>query len=226
MAFGADRTRVVVMVMRGAFVQFILGLMVGIPIALMGARMMENQLYLVNRTTHGAWRLLFWLSRERLLWQASFPRAARRLLIPCGRCVMSEGRDGGVSDGCPMFAPAYMGPKKTGAAPSNASTMRTKRRRLREESCDTWSESIRKNRFRPMYAGANMGHPSSLVWKRNSLGSSRRIGPGSFLVCRFRRGRVALPRLLHAFDSRPCGPACSSRLSPPRRQSGCAIGRR
>src|ERR1700686_3622679 len=27
----------------------------------------------------------------------------------------------------------------------------------------TWSESIGKTRFRPMYAGANMGHPSSPV---------------------------------------------------------------
>jgi predicted permease len=55
MAFGADRTRVVGMVMRGAFVQFIFGLMVGIPIALMGARMMENQLYLVK--SYDPWSL-------------------------------------------------------------------------------------------------------------------------------------------------------------------------
>ena len=55
MAFGADRTRVVVMVMRGAFVQFIFGLMVGIPIALMSARMMRNQLYQVK--SYDPWSL-------------------------------------------------------------------------------------------------------------------------------------------------------------------------
>jgi macrolide transport system ATP-binding/permease protein len=55
MAFGADRTRVVGMVMRGAFVQFIFGLMVGIPIALMGARMMRNQLYQVK--SYDPWSL-------------------------------------------------------------------------------------------------------------------------------------------------------------------------
>jgi ABC-type antimicrobial peptide transport system permease subunit len=55
MAFGADRTSVVGMVMRGAFVQFIFGLMVGIPIALMGARMMENQLYEVK--SYDPWSL-------------------------------------------------------------------------------------------------------------------------------------------------------------------------
>ena len=55
MAFGADRTRVVGMVMRGAFVQFSLGLLVGIPIALMGARMMGKQLYLVK--SYDPWSL-------------------------------------------------------------------------------------------------------------------------------------------------------------------------
>jgi predicted permease len=48
MAFGADRNRVVRLVMRGAFVQVALGLALGIPIALIGARMIANQLYLVK----------------------------------------------------------------------------------------------------------------------------------------------------------------------------------
>ena len=57
MAFGADRTRVVVMVMRAAFLQFILGLALGIPIALIGARLIENQLYLVK--SYDPWSLSF-----------------------------------------------------------------------------------------------------------------------------------------------------------------------
>jgi predicted permease len=48
MAFGADRNRVVRLVMRGAFVQVALGLALGIPIALIGAHMIANQLYLVK----------------------------------------------------------------------------------------------------------------------------------------------------------------------------------
>ena len=55
MAFGADRTRVITMVMRTAFLQFILGLALGIPIALIGARLIESQLYLVK--SYDSWSL-------------------------------------------------------------------------------------------------------------------------------------------------------------------------
>jgi ABC-type antimicrobial peptide transport system permease subunit len=45
MALGADRSKVVRMVMRGAFIQVGLGLAMGIPIALIGARYMADELY-------------------------------------------------------------------------------------------------------------------------------------------------------------------------------------
>jgi ABC-type antimicrobial peptide transport system permease subunit len=45
MALGADRSNVVRMVMRGAFLQVGIGLAIGIPIALLGARAMADQLY-------------------------------------------------------------------------------------------------------------------------------------------------------------------------------------
>jgi ABC-type antimicrobial peptide transport system permease subunit len=45
MALGADRSNVVKMVMRGAFLQVGLGLVIGIPIVLLGARAMADQLY-------------------------------------------------------------------------------------------------------------------------------------------------------------------------------------
>lgn len=48
MALGADRARVVQMVLRGAFVQVGLGLAIGIPIAILGARAMGDQLYKVS----------------------------------------------------------------------------------------------------------------------------------------------------------------------------------
>jgi predicted permease len=48
MAFGADRNRVVGLVMRGAFLQVALGLALGIPIALVGAHVIASQLYLVK----------------------------------------------------------------------------------------------------------------------------------------------------------------------------------
>jgi predicted permease len=48
MAFGANRNRVVGMVMRGAFGQVLLGLALGIPIALTGAHIIASQLYLVR----------------------------------------------------------------------------------------------------------------------------------------------------------------------------------
>lgn len=57
MAFGADRTRVVSMVMRAAFLQFILGLALGLPIALIGARLIGNQLFLVK--SYDPWSLAF-----------------------------------------------------------------------------------------------------------------------------------------------------------------------
>jgi predicted permease len=45
MALGADRASVVRMVMRGAFTQVGLGLLIGIPVALLGGRYMADQLY-------------------------------------------------------------------------------------------------------------------------------------------------------------------------------------
>ena len=45
MALGADRGKVVQMVMRGAFTQVGLGLLIGIPVALLGGRYMADQLY-------------------------------------------------------------------------------------------------------------------------------------------------------------------------------------
>ena len=45
MALGADRSKVVRMVMRGAFIQVGLGLAIGIPIALIGAQYMADELY-------------------------------------------------------------------------------------------------------------------------------------------------------------------------------------
>jgi len=45
MALGADRPNVVRMVMRGAFVQVAIGLAIGIPIGLLGAKLMADQLY-------------------------------------------------------------------------------------------------------------------------------------------------------------------------------------
>jgi predicted permease len=48
MALGADRGNVVRMVMRGAFLQAGLGLLIGIPVAILGARSMADQLYKVQ----------------------------------------------------------------------------------------------------------------------------------------------------------------------------------
>lgn len=48
MAFGANRNRVIGLVMRGAFTQVALGLALGIPIALIGAHYMADQLYAVK----------------------------------------------------------------------------------------------------------------------------------------------------------------------------------
>ena len=45
MALGANRSDVIGMVMRGAFSQVVLGLAIGIPIALLGARLIATQLY-------------------------------------------------------------------------------------------------------------------------------------------------------------------------------------
>ena len=48
MAFGADRNQLVGLVMRGALNQVALGLTLGTPVALIGARSMTDQLYLVK----------------------------------------------------------------------------------------------------------------------------------------------------------------------------------
>jgi ABC-type antimicrobial peptide transport system permease subunit len=48
MALGANRNRVVALVMRGAFTQVALGLALGIPIALIAAHYIADQLYAVK----------------------------------------------------------------------------------------------------------------------------------------------------------------------------------
>ena len=48
MALGADRARVVKMVVRGAMIQIGIGLMIGIPIALAGGHALANQLFGVD----------------------------------------------------------------------------------------------------------------------------------------------------------------------------------
>jgi ABC-type antimicrobial peptide transport system permease subunit len=48
MALGADRPSVVRLVLRGAFLQVGIGLAIGIPVALLGARYMADQLYEVR----------------------------------------------------------------------------------------------------------------------------------------------------------------------------------
>ncbi len=48
MALGADRSNVLRLVMRGAFAQVILGLVIGIPIAVLGARLVSDQLFKVR----------------------------------------------------------------------------------------------------------------------------------------------------------------------------------
>jgi ABC-type antimicrobial peptide transport system permease subunit len=48
MAFGANRSRVVAGVMRGALIPVALGLALGIPVAITGAHAVAGQLYLVN----------------------------------------------------------------------------------------------------------------------------------------------------------------------------------
>jgi len=55
MAFGADRTRVIGMVMRGTLAQFVFGVALGIPISLVGGRLVESQLYLVK--SYDPWSL-------------------------------------------------------------------------------------------------------------------------------------------------------------------------
>ena len=48
MALGADRGNVLRLVMRGAFAQVVLGLVIGIPVALVGGKLVSDQLYKVR----------------------------------------------------------------------------------------------------------------------------------------------------------------------------------
>jgi ABC-type antimicrobial peptide transport system permease subunit len=49
MALGAERGKVTAMVMRGALTQAVLGLIIGLPIALLCVRFVQTQLYEVKR---------------------------------------------------------------------------------------------------------------------------------------------------------------------------------
>src|ERR1019366_10166246 len=45
MALGASRGNVLVLVLRGALLQLVMGLVIGVPVALAGRRLLANQLY-------------------------------------------------------------------------------------------------------------------------------------------------------------------------------------
>ena len=55
MALGAERRRVIAMVMRGAMVQVGVGLAIGIPVALLCMRYVKAQLYDINKVDSGVW---------------------------------------------------------------------------------------------------------------------------------------------------------------------------
>ncbi len=55
MALGAERRRVIAMVMRGAMVQVGVGLAIGIPVALLCMRYVKAQLYDINKVDPGVW---------------------------------------------------------------------------------------------------------------------------------------------------------------------------
>jgi len=78
MALGADRTRVIGMVLRGAFVQIAIGLGVGLPLALVSGRLLTSQLFSVS-----PWD-------PRMLTLATLLRCAAALFaswIPAGRAA-------------------------------------------------------------------------------------------------------------------------------------------
>jgi ABC-type antimicrobial peptide transport system permease subunit len=53
MALGAERRRVIAMVMRGAIVQTVLGLTIGIPVALLCVKFVKAQLYEITSADAG-----------------------------------------------------------------------------------------------------------------------------------------------------------------------------
>jgi macrolide transport system ATP-binding/permease protein len=53
MALGAERTGVITMVMRGALIQTVLGLAIGIPVALLSVRLVKSQLYEITKADAG-----------------------------------------------------------------------------------------------------------------------------------------------------------------------------
>jgi hypothetical protein len=62
-------------------------------------------------------------------------------------------------DGCRRFA-TYMGPRRRGALSSAATAARPKGLRPRARIVARRVKALEEFRFRPMYAGPNMGHPS------------------------------------------------------------------
>jgi hypothetical protein len=69
----------------------------------------------------------------------------------------------------PMFAPAYMGRKRRGAAPPNAPAKRaknlTKGRILVTHGVNAFDKLV----FGPMYAEANMGYPSVAIGRYGNV---------------------------------------------------------
>jgi macrolide transport system ATP-binding/permease protein len=54
MALGAERSRVVAMILRSALLQTVIGLAIGVPVALYGVRLVKSQLYEMTTVSGGA----------------------------------------------------------------------------------------------------------------------------------------------------------------------------
>src|ERR1700738_101271 len=78
-------------------------------------------------------------------------------------------------DGCPMFASAYMGRKRWGAAPSTAPARRANGLRPRPRTLVHGVKHWKKSVLGPMYDEANMGHSSrtKTVVVRSALEAER-----------------------------------------------------
>ncbi len=91
MALGADRGKVVRMVMRGAFLQAGLGLLIGIPIAILAARSMADQLYKVRSYDPVSLAIAVVVLLTSATIADLFLRCARRILNRCRPCGRSDG---------------------------------------------------------------------------------------------------------------------------------------
>ncbi len=90
MALGAARSRVIGTVMRGAMLQAVIGLAIGVPVAIFCVRYVKSQLYEITSVSVPVMAIAIAVLVSAAAIAGIIPALRAASIDPCGPCALSE----------------------------------------------------------------------------------------------------------------------------------------